>query len=158
MKRFARGFTLIELVVVVAIVGILASAVFPVADLVAHRAREEELRVALRQIRDAIDAYKRAADAGLIEKAADANGYPKTLDDLVMGVANKKQPDKQAIYFLRRLPRDPMNPDVSASPAASWATRAYASPPDDPEEGDDVFDVHSRSTKPGLNGVAYSEW
>ena len=157
-RRAGRGFTLIELVVVVAIVGVLAMAVFPLADVVAHRARESELRVALRTIRDAIDSYKKASDEGRIARSADASGYPASLDDLVSGVADAGKPGKAMIYFLRKLPRDPMFPDSKVPAAQTWGKRSYASPPDAPEEGKDVFDVYSRSEKSGLNDVPYREW
>jgi general secretion pathway protein G len=155
-----RGFTLIEMVIVVAIVGILASAAYPVANLVAQRARESELRIALRQMREAIDEYKRATEPPnpRVAKSLEASGYPPRLDDLAQGVADKSSPKESYIYFLRRIPRDPMNPDTSLAPADTWGTRSYASPPDSPQEGADVFDVYSRSDKIGLNGVPYREW
>jgi len=158
LRKAGRGFTLIELVVVVAIVGILALAVFPLADVVAHRARESELRTALRTIRDAIDAYKKASDEGRIARAADASGYPPSLDVLVQGVADASKPGQARIYLLRKLPRDPMFSDRSVPAAQTWGKRSYASPPEAPEEGKDVFDVYSRSDRTGLNDVPYREW
>jgi general secretion pathway protein G len=153
----AHGFTLIELVITVAIVAILASAAMPLTQIVVQRGKEQELRSALRQIREAIDAYKQAGDEGRIEKKADASGYPPALAVLVEGVEDVKKPDKPRIYFLRRLPRDPFAPDeVKAD--NTWGLRAYASPPDDPREGDDVFDVYSLTEGEGLNGVPYKEW
>jgi general secretion pathway protein G len=153
-----RGFTLIEIVVVVAIVGILSSVAYPLANLANQRSREAELRLALRQIRTGIDAYKAAADAGKIEKTADDSGFPHKLEDLVNGVEDKTSPDRKMIYFMRRLPRDPMAADTVGSAAATWGKRSYASPPDAPQEGKDVFDVYSLSDKNGLNGLAYREW
>jgi len=156
----ATGFTLIEMVIVVAIVGILASAAYPVANLVAQRARESELRIALRQMRGAIDEYKSVSGLkdGPIKPGVGESGYPHTLNELASGVADKTSPKESYIYFLRRIPRDPMNPDTSLAPADTWGTRSYASPPDAPQEGADVFDVYSRSDKVGLNGVPYREW
>lgn len=153
-----RGFTLIELVVTVAIVGILAAGAMPLAELAAQRTRESELRVALRQLRAGIDAYKAAYDDKRIEQKVDASGYPPNLATLVDGVTDVADPEGAKIYFLRRIPRDPFHakPDVSAE--ETWGKRSYASPPDEPEEGDDVFDVHSLSSRVGLNGVAYREW
>ena len=155
--RAARGFTLIELVIAVAIVAILASAVLPLNELVAQRAKEQDLRRALREIRTAIDAYKQASDEGRIPKRVGESGYPKSLQDLVQGVEDEKGPKKERIYFLRRLPRDPFAPN-ELSAVESWGKRAYASPPDDPREGEDVFDVFTRVEGKGINGRPYREW
>lgn len=153
-----RGFTLVELMIVVAIMAILASSAMPLYELTAQRDREKELRVALRQIREAIDVYKRAVNDGRIARKADESEYPRKLEDLVVGMPDAKDPEKRKIYFLRRLPRDPMSSDSSLSAAETWGKRAYESPPDDPQEGDDVFDVYSRSEQTGLNGIAYDKW
>ena len=153
-----KGFTLIELVVTVAIVAVLASIALPFNELVVQRSREQDLRRALREMRDAIDAYKQAADEGRLQKRAGESGYPKKLDDLVAGVEDQKNPKKERIYFLRRLPRDPFAVDPALAPAETWGKRSYASPPDDPREGDDVFDVFSLSTATGINGRPYKEW
>src|SRR5690242_13506543 len=154
-----RGFTVIELVVTVGIVALLATAVVPSARLAVQRERERELRSALRTIRGAIDAYKQAADTGHVKKAADASGYPPDLEALVVGVEDARNPKEGAkIYFLRQLPRDPFWPDPTTLAAQTWALRSYASPPDDPQPGDDVYDVRSRSPRTGLNGVPYRDW
>ena len=158
MRRRAAGFTLIELVVTMAIVGILASVAVPLGALSVQRAKEQELRSALRQIREALDTYKRAADEGRVLRRADGTGYPRSLDELVGGVEDAKTPVQAKIYFLRRLPRDPFHPDAGAAAADTWGKRSYASPPDAPAEGADVFDVYSLSERVGLNGVAYREW
>lgn len=152
-----RGFTLIEMIVVVMIVGILASAAMPLASLHKRRAQEAELKQALRTLRMAIDEHKRAWDAGRIEKKADASGYPPNLETLVQGVPDIGSPKGQRIYFLRRLPRDPFA-DPSATAAQTWALRSYASPPDAPTPGADVFDVASRAPGVGLDGVPYRQW
>ena len=153
-----RGFTLIELVITVAIVGLLASAAFPLASMTIQRAKESQLRAALRDIRSAIDDYKDAAEHGRIEVAADATGYPPDLKLLYQGVEDVTSPDKKLIYFMRRLPRDPFFPDGAAAPEETWGLRSYASPPDNPQSGDDVFDVYSLDKGKGLNGVPYHDW
>ncbi len=156
--RGPRGFTLIELVITVAIVALLATAVLPVNELVVQRTQEQGLRRSLRQIREAIDAYKQASDDGRIKKSVGDSGYPKSLDELVNGVEDQKNPNKAKIYFLRRIPRDPFSTDPTLSAAATWGKRSYESPPDDPKEGDDVFDVFSLSAGKGINGQPYRDW
>ena len=152
------GFTLIELVVTLLIVGLLAAAAVPLVELTVKRNRERELRAALREIRTAIDAYKRAGDEGRILKLAQQSGYPPKLELLIEGVPDLRSPERRSIYFLRRLPRDPIFPDPAAPPENTWGKRSYASPPGSPEEGDDVFDVYSRSERNALNGTAYRSW
>jgi general secretion pathway protein G len=145
-----RGFTLIELVITVAIVAILASVALPLNELVVQRAKEQDLRRSLREIREGIDAYNQAADEGRIQKKVGESGYPRRLEELVAGVEDQKSPKKEKIYFLRRLPSDPFG--------ERWGIRAYATPPEDPSEGDDVFDVYSLSPLVGINGKPYREW
>jgi len=153
-----RGFTLIELVITIAIVALLASIALPVSDLAVQRTKEQELRRTLRQIRDAIDAYKQASDEGRIKKSVGDSGYPKKLEELADGVEDQKSPKKDKIYFLRRVPRDPLAGDPTLSASSTWGKRSYASPPDDPREGDDVFDVFSLAPGKGINGLPYREW
>jgi general secretion pathway protein G len=153
-----RGFTLIELVITVAIVALLASVALPVSELAVQRTKEQELRRTLRQVREAIDAYKQASDEGRIRKSVGDSGYPKKLEELAEGVEDQKSPKKDKIYFLRRIPRDPFNADPTLSAAGTWGKRSYASPPDDPKEGDDVFDVFSIAQGKGINGQPYRDW
>jgi len=157
-RRAALGFTFIELMMSLAILGVLAAVAVPMAQLVSQRGKEQDLRLALSELRQALDAYKRASEQGRIERRVGESGYPKALHDLVQGVPDQRSPSRQPIYFLRALPRDPMHPDVQLPAAETWALRSYASPPDDPQPGDDVFDVHSQSERTGLNGVPYAQW
>jgi general secretion pathway protein G len=155
----SRGFTLIELVITVAIISLLATAVIPSAQLMYQRQRESQLRDALRTVRTVIDAYKKASDSGRIKKEADKSGYPPDLQTLVDGVEDASSPKEGVkIYFLRRVPRDPFWPDATSPPAETWGLRSYASSAEDPQQGDDVFDVYSKSSRVGLNGVPYREW
>lgn len=158
MRSISRGFTLIELVVTVAIVGVLASVTVPLVELQVQRSRELELRTALRQIREAIDAYKAAYDNGQILNRVGASGYPRQLDELVNGVPDARRPDDARLVFLRRLPRDPFHPDRERPAGETWGVRAYGSPPSAPQAGADVFDVHSLSNRRSLRGDRYSEW
>lgn len=157
--RFLAGFSLIELMAVLAILTILAAAAFPMVKMTAQHSKEQELRHNLRQLRESIDAYKRAVDEGRITKKAGESGYPISLDVLINGVEDLRDPNinKSKIYFLRRIPRDPMAPP-GVDAAESWGKRSYASPPDAPREGDDVFDIFSRSEAIGLNGIPYRQW
>ncbi|MEY4429922.1 MAG: hypothetical protein RLZZ182_2611 [Pseudomonadota bacterium] len=152
-----RGFTLIEMVVVLTIVGVLASAAVPLWSLNKRRSQEAELRQNLRALRTAIDAYHQAWVDGRIERKADESGYPPTLQHLVQGVPDVSTPARRKIYFLRSLPRDPFaEPQVPA--ADTWALRSHASPPEAPAPGADVFDVHSRATAVGLDGTPVNRW
>lgn len=149
---------MIEMIVVVLMVGILASAAMPLAALHKRRTQEAELRQALRTLRTAIDAYKRAWDQGHIEKKADESGYPPNLEVLVKGVPDVTSPQGARIYFLRRLPNDPLASDPALPAAATWGLRSYASPPEAPAPGKDVFDVYSLEDKLAMDGTPYRDW
>jgi general secretion pathway protein G len=155
--RVGWGFSLVELLVVVAIMGVLASVALPLAEVSHQRAKEEDLRRGLREIRNAIDAYKQLVDEGAIQRAADGSGYPPNLAALVDGVVNATSPRGTRHYLLRSLPRDPLAP-TDSSAINTWDTRSYESPPNDPKPGKDVFDVHSKASGVGLNGIPYAAW
>ncbi|QLI82563.1 type II secretion system protein [Chitinibacter fontanus] len=153
-----QGFTLIELMVTLTILAVLATVALPLSQVASTRNREEELRRSLWQIRAAIDQYKIAADGGRVNKSLEDSGYPESLNVLVEGVKDLKDPGGRKIYFLRRMPRDPFCDCPSRTNAQTWGLRSYASPPDAPAEGRDVYDVYSLSSNIGLNGVSYREW
>jgi len=148
-NRRQLGLTLVELVVTVAILSILAMVAVPISMLKIRREKERELRYDLRQMRDAIDHYKDAADKGGFQIKVDSFGYPPDLDTLVKGVdiQGKK------VKFLRRIPNDPMTgkPD--------WGMRSMQDDPtSDSFGGQNVFDVYSKSMATALDGTKYSDW
>ena len=160
-KNVVKGFTLIELVVTVVIVAILGSAVLPMMQLNVKRAKESELRSDLIQIREAIDAYKKASDDGRIKKSIEQSGYPPNLEILVNGVADEKDINKKKIRFLRRIPADPLHinaPNNSLDNAYEWGLRSYQSEAKNPTAGEDVYDVYSLSSEAGINGIPYAQW
>ena len=151
-RRRESGFTLAELVTVAAILTILATVTLPVAKFTVKRSKEAELRLALREMRYAIDEYKRYVDAGMIQKDLGTEGYPKKLEVLVEGVEIVGQIDKK-LKPLRRLPVDPM------TGKDEWGMRSFQDEPDATSwGGENVYDVYSLSEGVGLNGVPYRKW
>ena len=148
-----RGLTLIELIVASAILTILSTMALPLARVQLRREQEKELRIALREIRTAIDRFKDSSDKGFIQKELDSEGYPKDLDVLVEGVPMVNSPDGKKLRFLRRIPRDPM------TNSTEWGKRSLQDEPDSASwGGKNVFDVHTTSPGTGLDGTPYSEW
>ena len=152
----SRGYTFIELLIVVTIIMILASAVQPLAKIAIVRQKEAELRRVLREMRTAIDKYKDAADAQMIpptELKVGAEGYPPTLETLVDGVSVANDATGRKLKFLRRIPVDPM------TGSDEWGLRAYQDKPDTTSwGGQNVFDVYSKSTGTALDGSKYRDW
>lgn len=158
MKSSQQGFTLIEMMVTLSLLACLTAAALPLVETYGQRQKEDELRIALRQIREALDRYQQASAEGKIEKAADTPGYPKNLQTLVAGVVDKSSPNKRKIYFLRRIPRDPMCDCADTPDAETWRTRSSNAAPGDFSGGKDVYDVASSSAAAALNGVPYAQW
>ena len=154
------GFTIIELMVCAVLLSILALAVVPVSQLHRQHIKEQELRLALTQLRSAIDTYKKATDEKQIAKLANESGYPKDLEALLTIYKNSKDSNDSAagIRFIRKIPRDPMNRNLDVDASQTWGLRSFKSSATDPKQGEDVFDVYSLSPSAGLNGIAYRDW
>ncbi|MET1117141.1 MAG: type II secretion system protein [Comamonas sp.] len=154
---FVKGFTLIELLVVMAVMGILAAAILPLGQTLVKAGKERELRRSLWEIRAALDDYKRQAERGVISAGTDS-GYPASLQVLAAGVADARARGQgRQLYFLRQIPRDPFS-DPGLPAQQTWRLRSYASPPDKPAPGADVFDVRSSSDALALDGSSYATW
>jgi general secretion pathway protein G len=146
------GMTLLELIIACAILMILSSAALPIAKYSIVRQKETELRRDLREMRDAVDRYKDAADRNQIRVEIGSEGYPPDLETLVKGVQLGASSDRK-IRFLRKIPVDPM------TGRAEWGLRAVQDDPDSTSwGGKNVFDVYSKSTSTALDGTKYSDW
>jgi general secretion pathway protein G len=157
-RKLEGGYTLVELLVVMAILGTLAVMAWPMAVVTVQRERERDLRRALWEVRDAIDAYHRAVVAGAIPVRPGAPGFPAHLSDLVEAYPDARPGHRgEVLRFLRRVPRDPFAP--SALPAEqTWRLRSFFSSAEKPVPGDDVYDIASSSDDMALSGVALKDW
>ncbi len=155
-RKAFGGFTFIELLVTVGVLMVLASAALPLARVTMKRQREAELRKALREMRTAIDKFKDLADTQIIspmEVQFGSEGYPKSLETLVEGVARNNDASGTKIKLLRRIPIDPMTGE------AEWGMRSYQDRPDSTTwGGQNVYDVYSKSTAKALDGTNYKDW
>ncbi len=166
-SRSGRGFTLTELVITLTIIAVLAAAIIPLAKNSVKREKEIELARVLRQMREAIDLYKKMADENKIEvedDSEDLNGYPATLDILVKGVpvqleseegerAGSASSGTKIMKFLRRVPKDPMTNSYE------WGLRSYQDElKSDRWGGENVYDVYTKSAGTALDGSKYREW
>ncbi len=158
MKRTENqsGYTFVELLIVTTIILILASAIQPLAHVTATRAREADLRRALREMRTAIDKYKDAADLGnlsALELKPGIDNYPPDLDTLVQGVTAANDATRRKIKFLRRVPIDPMTRNTE------WGKRSTQDKPDSTSwGGQNVFDVYTTFSGTALDGTKYKDW
>ncbi len=155
-----NGFTLVEMIVTLAILSVLAWSALPLTKIAVQREREVELRRSLRLIREALDTYKKLSDEKKIEVKEDTEGYPPTLDVLVKGVETQSQDQsggkskgKKVVKFLRRIPKDPMTDSFD------WGLRSYQDPPDGDNWGEEnVYDVYTKSQAKALDGTRYRDW
>lgn len=160
-----RGFTLIEMIVTLTVLAILTTVAMPIAKTAIQRDKELELRRALREIREALDAYKKLADEKKIEVEEDSEGYPPDLETLVNGVEVQEAQEgkeggkesgkasKKIVRFLRRIPKDPMTGTIE------WGLRSYQDDPDSDVWGEEnVYDIHTKSGAKALDGSRYRDW
>ena len=158
-RRDRPGFTLVEMIITLAIVAVLAMLALPFGKMAVKRANEIELQRALRTVREAIDAYKKLADEKKFEVDEDTEGYPPTLEALVKGVeiqdkdAQGRAGAKKTVKFLRRIPKDPMTDSFD------WGLRSYQDDFDSDVWGEEnVYDVYTKSPATALDGTKYKDW
>jgi len=158
-NRHGRGFTLVEMIITLAILAILALSALPLGKMAVKRENEIELQRSLRLMREAIDAWKKLADEKKIKADEDTQGYPPTLEDLVKGLevegtdASGKGSGKKIVRFLRRIPKDPMTDSFD------WGLRSYQDDPDSDVWGEEnVYDVYTKSPAVALDGTRYRDW
>ncbi len=151
LHRNQKGYTLAEMVMVAALIALLSTIVLPVAKFTVKRRKEADLRLALRQMRTAIDEHKRLSDNGMIPVKLGGEGYPESLEVLAEGIDLVGQERTQR--FLRRIPIDPMSGE------AEWGLRSYQDEPDSTNfGGQNVYDVYSTSDGTALDGTEYKDW
>ena len=147
-----------ELLVTIAILALIATMALPIVEIRVKMDQERALRTALREIRDALDAYRRAHDEGRIARVEGESGYPPSLLGLIRGVTDETDAAGRKLRFLVEIPRDPFHTDRKIPAEQTWGLRSYASPPEAPRPGTDVYDVYSLSPGKGLDGVPYAQW
>ena len=147
-----------ELLVTIVILALIATMALPIVEIRVKMDQERALRTALREIRDALDAYRRAHDEGRIARVEGESGYPPSLLGLIRGVTDETDPAGRKLRFLVEIPRDPFHTDRKIPAEQTWGLRSYASPPEAPRPGTDVYDVYSLSPGKGLDGVPYAQW
>lgn len=149
-----KGFTMIELIIVVFIISVLATVAIPMVETSVKREKEIELRRNLRTIIDAIDEYKEFVTQNNIQVDEETYGYPPTLEDLVKGIEYRDKDNKDKIKkFLRTIPSDPMTHSIE------WGLRSYQDKPDDSSwGGENVWAVYTKSERRALDGTYYKEW
>jgi len=157
-EGLVRGYTLVELLVVLAVLGLLAAMAMPLAEVTVQREKERELKRSLWEIRDAIDAYRRAREQGAVTGGTGTPPYPATLFALTQPALDERAEHRgETLRFLRRIPRDPFA-DPALPAERTWGLRSYLSEADKPQPGADVYDVYSQSDQVGLNGVPLKVW
>ncbi|WP_151807337.1 type II secretion system protein [Acinetobacter bereziniae] len=150
-----KGFSYIEILVTLCLIGLLSSAIFPIGNLFVRYQKEKELKFALHEVRSAIDQYKYASDQGLIDKSFKTDsGYPPNLE-VLLGVASSNR-DAHKLRFLRRIPKDPFKPINTKG--NEWGLRSFSSEVNSPSYENDVYDIYSKSELFGSNNIKYKDW